>query len=179
MKALAHFARQLGKPCVHTCNINWDIRILDCTRIKERRHQCDLVMLAAEVQLCAVLPRIPKCADDLDLLAQFPRHRLRPRNAEAPLNMRLHLSAQPQNESTAGLCRQVPCGVGKVGGGTRKRHGNGGAKVHAGRMFRDQCAGKEGIVLGLLSPQRGEACLLRGFRNGRNIFQCNWGEGGI
>jgi hypothetical protein len=41
-------------------------------------------------------------------------------------------------------------------------------------MLGDQRAGKEGIVLGFLSPQRVEPNLLRSFGDRGDVFQTSW-----
>src|SRR5687767_11002610 len=90
--------------------------------IEKRRHQRDLVILAAVVQLRPVLPAVPKCADDLDLFAQLACDRIGPRLPKPPLDMRSHLRAESENESSIGLCGEIPGGIGDIR--RRTREGN-------------------------------------------------------
>src|SRR6185436_13025678 len=103
MESVTSFARQFCQTRVHTCNVNWNIWMFDCSRVEEGRHQRDLVILPAEVQLRPILPAIPKRTDDLDLLTQFARHRLWPLLTKSSLNVRLDLRAESQDKSSAGL----------------------------------------------------------------------------
>src|SRR5215207_5646413 len=100
MESVAQFPGEFCQTRINSCNVNGDVWKLNGSRVEKWRHQRDLVMLAATIQLCSVLPAIPKRADDFDLLAQFPCDRLRPRLTKPPLDMRLDLGAEPQNEAS-------------------------------------------------------------------------------
>ncbi len=147
--------------------------------LKERRHERDLVILAAIVQLCPILPAIPKGAYDFDLLAQFTGHRVGPGHAKSPLDVRFDLRAKSQDESSARLGGEVPGGVCQIGRRTRKGNRDSRPEFETRRMFGDQSTREERVVLSLLSPQRVESNFLRGLRDRGNIFQSNRGKCGI
>src|SRR5215211_6470263 len=92
--------------------------------IEKWRHERDLVILAAVIQLCAVLPAVPQGADDFDLLAQFSGYRLGPGLTESPLNVRLDLCTQPQDKSSVGLGGEVPGSIRNIRWRTGEGHGD-------------------------------------------------------
>src|SRR5690349_8646527 len=100
VESLTQLACQLCQAGIDSCNVNGNVRVGDRSRIKERCHQRCLVVFAAIIQPGPVLPAIPESAEDLDLLAELSRHRLRPWLAESPFYVRLNLRAEPEQEAS-------------------------------------------------------------------------------
>src|SRR5690349_5536657 len=103
MEALTELSCESCQTRVYPCDVNRDVWMFDRPGVEKWRHECDLIMLAALVEFRPILPAVPECADDLDLLAQFSGYRLRPRLPEPALNVRLDLCAKPQDESSSRL----------------------------------------------------------------------------
>src|SRR6185369_15215403 len=107
MVSITKFAGKLCQTRVHTCDVNGNGFLSQgrwqWPRIEERGHECGLVILAAIIQLCPVLPAIPKCPDDFNLFAQLAGHGLRPGLAEPALNMRFDLGAKSKDKPSARL----------------------------------------------------------------------------
>src|SRR5215207_3532200 len=95
MESFAQFARQFCQTCIHTRNVDRNIPLTrrERGRLEKWRHECDLVIFPAKIQLGSILPAVPECAHQLDLLAQFTCHRLRPGLAEPPLDVCFDLCA--------------------------------------------------------------------------------------
>src|SRR5215204_7216839 len=100
MEAVTQFACKPGQTSIHASNVNWNDRMLNGSGVEERRHQCELVILTAIVQLCAVLPAIPQYTDCLNLFTQFTRYRFRPRHTKSSFDVCFHLCAKPKDESS-------------------------------------------------------------------------------
>ena len=86
--------------------------MFDRTGIEERRHQSQFVVFRTKVQAFTSLPGVPKCPNCTDLISKFSYHRIRPGQAETPLNMGFHLRAQTQDEAPLRSLCQIPGGVG-------------------------------------------------------------------
>ena len=135
VKALAHFARDAAEVLVDARDVDGNVGMVNCTGIEKRRHQCDLVKLAAEIHLAIALPRIPDRAHREDHFAQFRRGGF-PRHRKPPFDVRLHLGAESENKAALGRQRQVPRDVREVCGRARKRHRDGRAEFDPRRVFR-------------------------------------------
>ncbi len=151
-KAIRQLAGQACQAGVNPGNIDGDVRVADRTRIEERRHEGQLVVLAAEIKRLAGLPGMPEGPDSLDLLAQLADNRLGPGHAEAPLDVRLDLRPQTEDEAPFGGLRQVPGGVGQGGRAAGEGNRHCGAELQCLRVLGDQRARQKGVVHGLGGP---------------------------
>ena len=127
MESIAKLAGKFCQTRIHARDVNGN-GLLSQGRgkwsgIEEWGHECNLVILAAIIQLCPVLPAIPKCSYDFNLFSQLAGHGLRPGLAKPALNMRLDLGAKPKDESVRLIGRPGPrrCTPGWRGSGQRKR----------------------------------------------------------
>ncbi len=80
MESVADFPGEFCQAGIHTCDIDWNTPTQPSPiffengggqrrGFEKRRHQRQLVILAAKIQLCSILPRVPQGADGKDLLA--------------------------------------------------------------------------------------------------------------
>jgi hypothetical protein len=169
VEAVARFAGQTRQARVNAGNEDGDGGVLDRSRVEERRHEGELVVLAAEVEALAGLPAVPNGAYGLDLFAQLAGGAVGPGQAKAALDVGLDLGAQAEDEAPARLRRQVP---GRVRQGQRaagKGDGHGGAKLEPLGVLGDERQRQEGVVLGLGGPHRGKAGGLGRARQRRNV----------
>ena len=67
-------------------------------KLRKKGHPVSPVVIEGRT----LLPRPPHGPHGVDQIAQFARRRVRPRHAEAPLHMRLHLRSQPEDKAPAG-----------------------------------------------------------------------------
>src|SRR5512146_1229050 len=70
-KALTQLTCKTRQAFVHPGNVDRDGGVLNRARIEERRHERQLVVRPAEVQLGAVLPTIPECTGSQNLLTEL------------------------------------------------------------------------------------------------------------
>ena len=104
---------------------------------EERRHQRVRVEVAAEVELGAVVPRRPDRAHREDVLAHACR-RVRPRHREPPLDVRLDLRPEAEEEPALRVPLQVVGGVRREHRRARERDRDAGAELDAlGVLGRD------------------------------------------
>ena len=108
VKAVGGFTGEFDEGRVDARDVDRNVRVFDLTRVEERSHQRQFEMLTTEAEPLAGLPRLPDRAQYGDELAQFAHRRLRPRHAEAPLDVRLDLRAESEDEASAGLGGEVP-----------------------------------------------------------------------
>ena len=128
-------------------------------RSEDRRHEGVGVELALEARGPALVPRGPDRPQGEHELPH-PSGRVRPRRAEALLDMPPHLRAHPQHDPTLRVLLQL---VGRV----RQAHrvageGDGDAcpEQHRRRVLGRQRERQEGVVRRLGSPQAVEPCRL-------------------
>jgi hypothetical protein len=126
----------------------------DRARVEERRHQRQLVILAAEIQRLVGLPGMPQRPDRLDLFAQLAHYGFRPGHAETALDMGFDLGAQPQDKTALGSLGQVPGQVSQVSRAAGESDCHCRAKRQFLSVFSDQDPRQERVMLGFRSPYR-------------------------
>ena len=93
--------------------------------------------------------------------------------------MRLDLRPETQDESTPGLSRKIPSGIGEVGGRPREGNGNRRPETQPCGVFGDQCAGKKWIVLRLRGPEGIESDRFGDLGDMGDVFQADLRKAGI
>ena len=163
--ALGHFARHPAHQRIHRRDMDRDVGMFDRPRIEQRHHQVDGVVLALDVERRAGLPVRPDRAHGLHILAH-PQAGGRPREAIAPLDMSLHLRAQPQREPPAAELGQGPGAHRRDGRAAREGDRHRRADLQGLRRLCRQRHQDEGIVLGLLDHEPAIADLFQQLRGG-------------
>ena len=97
-------------------------------RGEHRRHQRVLIELAAEVQPFAVLPARPD-GPQRQVELPHPRGRVGPRHAEAPLDVRLDLRTETEDETARAERVQIICHRGHGHRVACEGHSDGGAQL--------------------------------------------------
>lgn len=77
--AVADLAGQAAVVRIDRCDFYGDARVIDRTRIELRGHEGEVVVLALELERCAVLPAVPNRAQGENVFAQ-------PRSGRGPLH---------------------------------------------------------------------------------------------
>ena len=158
--ALGHFARHPAHHRIHRRDMDRDVGMLDRPRIEQRHHQVDVVVRPRDLERRVGLPVRPDRPHRLHILAH-PRAGRRPRQAVAPLDMRLHLRAQPQGEAAPAELGQGPGAHRRDGRAARKGDRHRRPDLQGLRGLRRQRHQDEGIVLGLLDHEPAVADLLQ------------------
>ena len=128
-------------------------------RREERGHQRVGVEVTAEAQFGPVVPRRPDRPHGHDELPHA-RGGMAPGHREPPLDVRLYLAAQAEDEPPVRIGLQVMRGVGELHGGAGKGHRDGRAERHLPGVLGRQHQGQEGVMRGLRRPQPVVARLL-------------------
>ena len=95
--SISDLARHSHHVGANRSNVDRYRRMVDRPRVKQRDHQAQVVVLALEVQLGAVLPAVPHCPHRHDVVAH-PRRRSVPIHAEAAPYVATYLRAQSEYE---------------------------------------------------------------------------------
>ena len=122
--------------------------VRDVGRRKERRHQGVAVELTLELQRLLLVPGREDRLRGLDEFAHPPR-RVRPRHAEAALDVRLDLRADAKGETALREGVEVMRHVRHRHGRAGERDGHPGLQAQALRMLGGEEQWKERIVRGL------------------------------
>ena len=146
--SVANFARDLQHPLLDRRDRDRNVRMLLRRRRKVRRHQRQVVMLAAEIQRLARLPRLPARAHRTDVIFH-PLRRLRPRHPEAPHHMALDLRADPKHQAATAHALEIPRGVSGRDRTLGERERDPGAELDLRRLHRGDRKPKIWIVLRL------------------------------
>ena len=157
--AVGDFASDAAHDGIHGGHMDRDLGMLDRSRIEQRHHQVDVVVLALHVQRHAVLPAVPDRANGRHILAH-PWAGRRPGEAVATLDMRLHLRAEAEREAAMTQLLDRPRAERGHGRAAREGDRDRGAELQRARCLCGQRHQDERIVLGLLDHQAVVADLL-------------------
>src|SRR5882724_9700425 len=137
---------------VHGGDVDGHVRVIDGTRIEERRHDVEGVELPLEVELGTVLPAVPDGADGADGLGHLGAGRFE-LDGEAPLVVRLDLGAQPEHEPPARSLLEIPGDHGRDHRAAREDRGDIRAELDALGDGGGHGQGQKRVVLGLRGPE--------------------------
>ena len=150
--------------------------MVDRTRIEQRHHQVERVVLALELERRAILPAPPDRPNRTDVVTH-PRCRSVPIQAETTLDVGAYLRAQPQHEPTLTELRQRPRRHRSCGRASGKRHRNRCSELDALGCRGTEGHHLEGVVLGLLDEHRIETDVLCDLRQPGEIPDVERGVG--
>src|SRR5499433_240867 len=150
--AVAELARDAAHVGIDRGDHDGDLRMLDGSRVEERRHDVEGVELPLEVQFGAVLPAVPDGPDGPHRLRHLGPRRLE-LYGEATLVVRLDLAAEPQDEAAPRGLLEIPRDHGRDHGAPREDGGDVGAELDARGHRGSHGQGEEGIVLRLRRPE--------------------------
>ena len=128
--------------------------------IEERRHQAELIVLAAVTKPRIILKCVPNGSQAFYVLAHLS-DRILPFFAERAFAMRPRLRAQTQRKSALGLARKIPGDLRAYHWASWKSKRLLRAKWDAGRLFGGECQQEERIMGGFRNPGAVESKLLR------------------
>ena len=157
-------------------DMNRDVGVVDRTRIEQRHHQVERVVLALELEWRAILPAPPDRPHRTDVVTH-PRCRSVPIQAETTLDVGAYLRAQPQHEPTLTELRQRPRRHRSCGRASGKRHRNRCSELDALGCRGTEGHHLEGVVLGLLDEHRIETDVLCDLRQPGEIPDVERGVG--